>query len=55
MLEVVPEGVDKWAGMRLLLKHLQLAPHQLMAVSSEHLLHPCERQRTSPVEADQCG
>lgn len=32
MLEIVPEGVDKWGGMQLLLKHLGLPRTALMAV-----------------------
>jgi len=32
MLEVVPEGVDKWGGLQLLLSHMGLPPAALMAV-----------------------
>eukprot|EP00775_Hariotina_reticulata_P003247 gene3247-3523_t len=32
MLEVVPQGVNKWAGLQVLLQHLQLPPEQVMAV-----------------------
>jgi hydroxymethylpyrimidine pyrophosphatase-like HAD family hydrolase len=32
MLEVVPEGVNKWAGLRVLLGHLGLAAQDLMAI-----------------------
>jgi Cof subfamily protein (haloacid dehalogenase superfamily) len=32
MLEVVPAGVNKWAGLQVLLQHMQIDPQQLMAV-----------------------
>jgi hydroxymethylpyrimidine pyrophosphatase-like HAD family hydrolase len=32
MLEVVPAGVNKWAGLQVLLDHLGLDPQQMMAV-----------------------
>ena len=32
MLEVVPDGVDKWVGMELLLKHFNLPRSALMTV-----------------------
>lgn len=32
MLEVVPEGVNKWVGMQRLLPELGLAGEQLMAI-----------------------
>lgn len=32
MLEIVPAGVNKWAGLQVLLEHMQLRPAQLMAV-----------------------
>jgi HAD superfamily hydrolase (TIGR01484 family) len=32
MLEIVPQGVDKWEGTQLLLRNMGLSPAQLMAV-----------------------
>jgi hypothetical protein len=32
MLEIVPQGVDKWEGTQLLLHNMGLSPAQLMAV-----------------------
>jgi hypothetical protein len=32
MLEIVPQGVDKWEGTQLLLSNMGLSPAQLMAV-----------------------
>lgn len=32
MLEVVPAGVNKWAGLRVLLDHLGLEAEQMMAI-----------------------
>lgn len=32
MLEVVPLGVNKWAGLSVLLRHLDVAADEIMAV-----------------------
>lgn len=32
MLEVVPAGVNKWAGLQVLLEHLDIHPEQIVAV-----------------------
>jgi len=32
MLEVVPAGVNKWAGLQLLLQHMNINPQCMMAV-----------------------
>lgn len=48
MLEIVPQGVDKWAGMTLLLRHMGVAREELMAVRihpSIHRAHACMQAR----------